>query len=140
MVQVQVVGSFKKRHPEISLRKPDNLNRGRSRMNNQVVMDKLFKLLEDELESVDILDTPEHIFNADKTGIDLNARSGKVIVSTNSKHAYSEQKVSRGHITSMVCCSASGQVLQPMMIFEKNWPSGPYSRNGPDGCFIWKIT
>ena len=114
-------------------------------MNNQVVMAKFFKLLKDELESIDILDKPEHIFNADKTGIDLNARSGKVIVSKNSKHAYSEQKAPRDHITSMVCCSASGQVLQPM-IFEKNWPSGPYSRNGPDGClygkspFIWKIT
>ena len=115
-------------------------------MNNQVVMAKFFKLLKDELESIDILDKPEHIFNADKTGIDLNARSGKVIVSKNSKHAYSEQKAPRDHITSMTCCSASGQVLRPMMIFEKNWPSGPYSRNGPDGClygkspFIWKIT
>ena len=108
-------------------------------MNNQVVMAKFFKLLKDELESIDILDKPEHIFNADKTGIDLNARSGKVIVSKNSKHAYSEQKAPRDHITSMVCCSASGQVLRPM-IFEKNWPSGPYSRNGPDSCSYGKST
>ena len=26
------------------------------------------------------------------------------------------------------------------MIFEKNLPSGPYSRNGPDGCFYGKST
>ena len=52
---------FKKRHPEISLRKPDNLDRGRSRMNNQVVMDKFFKLLKQELESINILDKPEHM-------------------------------------------------------------------------------
>ena len=129
---------FKKRHPEISLRKPDNLDRGRSRMSNQVAMDKFFKLLKQELESIDILDKPEHIFNADETGIDLNARSGKVIICKNSKHAYSEQKAPRDHITFMVCCSASGQVLQPMIIFEKNWPSGPYSRNGPDGCLYGK--
>ena len=76
---------FKKRHPKISLWKPDNLNWGRSRMNNQVVMDKFSKLLKDELESIDILDMPKHIFSADKTGIDLNARSGKVIVCKNSK-------------------------------------------------------
>ena len=80
-------------------------------MNNQVVMDKFFKLLKQELESIDILDKPEHIFNADETGIDLNARSGKVIVCKNNKHACSEQKASRDHITSMVYCSASGQVL-----------------------------
>ena len=46
---------FKKRHPEILLRKPDNLNRGRSRMNNQIVINKFFKLLKQELESIDIL-------------------------------------------------------------------------------------
>ena len=131
---------FKKRHPEISLRKPDNLNRGRSRMNNQVVMDKFFKLLKQELHSIDILDKPEHIFNSNETEIDLNARSGKVIVCKNSKHAYSEQKAPRDHITSMVYCSAFEQVLRPMIIFEKNWPTGPYSRNGPDGCLYGKIT
>ena len=107
-------------------------------MNNQVVMDKFFKLLKEELESIDILNKPEHIFNADETGIDLNARSGKVIVCKNSKHAYSEQKAPRDHITSMVCCSASGQVLQPMIIFKKDWPLGPYSRNGLDSCLYGK--
>ena len=49
-------------------------------MNNQVVMDKFFKLLKEELESIDILNKPEHIFNAGNTGIDLNARSVKFIV------------------------------------------------------------
>ena len=80
-------------------------------MSNQVVMDKFFELLKQELESIDILDKPEHIFNADETGIDLNARSGKVIVCKNNKHACSEQKASSDPITSMVYCSASGQVL-----------------------------
>ena len=70
---------FKKRHPEILLRKPDNLNRGRSRMNNQIVINKFFKLLKQELESIDILQ-----LTIDKIRIDLNARSGKVIVCKNS--------------------------------------------------------
>ena len=126
---------FKRRHPEISLWKPDH---GRSRINNQVVMDKFFKLLKEELESIDILNKPEHIFNADETGIDLNAISGKVIVCKSSKHAYSEQKAPRDHFSSMVCCSGSGQILRPVIIFEKNRPSGPYSRNGPDGCLYGK--
>ena len=64
---------FKKRHPEISLWKLDFLDHGRSRINNQVVMDKFFKLLKEELESIDILNKLE-------SGIDLDARSGKVIV------------------------------------------------------------
>ena len=49
-------------------------------MNSEVVMDKFFKLLKEELKSIDILNKPEHIYNADESGIDLNTRSGKVIV------------------------------------------------------------
>ena len=80
------------------------------------------------------MNKPEHIFNTDESGIGLNARSGKVILPKSSKHAYSEQKAPRDHIISMVCYSASGQMLRPVIIFEKSWPSRPYSRNGLDGC------
>ena len=38
----------------------------------------------------------------------------------------------------MICCSASGQVLRPMIILEKNWLSGPCSRNGPESCLYGK--
>ena len=64
--------------------------------NDAMVIDRFFILLKEELESVDILNKPEHILNADKSGIDLNARSGKVIVPKSRKHAYSEQKTPRG--------------------------------------------
>ena len=49
-------------------------------MNDQVVVDKFFKLLKEELESIDILNKLEHIFKADETVIDLHARSGKLLV------------------------------------------------------------
>ena len=64
--------------------------------NDAMVIDRFFILLKEELESVDILNKPEHILNADKSGIDLNARSGKVIVPESRKHVYSEQKTPRG--------------------------------------------
>lgn len=46
-----------------------------------------------------------------------------------SKHVCSQQKATRGHIKAMVCCSAFGQCLKPMIISEKIWPNGLYSRN-----------
>ena len=58
-------------------------------MTNQVVMNNS-NLLKEELESMGILNKLEHIFNADESGINLNARSGKYIVPKSSKHAYSE--------------------------------------------------
>ena len=38
----------------------------------------------------------------------------------------------------MICCSASGLTLSPMIIFEKLRPSDPYSQKGPDGCLYAK--
>ena len=49
-------------------------------MNNQVIMDKFFELYKRELDRRDLLQKADHIFNADESGIDSNARAGKVIV------------------------------------------------------------
>ena len=125
---------FRNRHPEITLRKPDNLDCGRSRMNNQNVMNQFFALYKELLDETGLTNKPAHIFNADESRVDLNSKAGKVLVHLKSKHAYSEQKAFRNHITTMMCCSAGGLTLSPMIIFEKPWPSGPYARNGPENC------
>ena len=107
-------------------------------MNNQTVMDKFFLLYKSLLDETGLIDKPSHIFKADESGLDLNSNVGKVVVKTKSKHAYSEQKSIKDHITTMVCCSASGLIMSPIIIFEKSWPSGPYSQKGPDGCLYAK--
>ena len=96
---------FKKRHhAEITLRKPNNLDRGRSRMCNQNVMDAYFALYKELLENTGLMNKPAHIFNADESAVNLSARTGKVIVAAKAKQAYSEQKGPRDHLTTMVCC------------------------------------
>jgi len=127
--------SFKKRHKdEITLRKPDKLDRGRSRMANQTVMDQHFDLLKNTLVELDILDKPERIYNCDESGMAMDKMTSKVIVQRKSKQAYSESKGNRDHITVHVCVSAAGQPLPPFIIFEKAYPFGPYSRSGPDNA------
>ncbi|XP_057315530.1 uncharacterized protein LOC130656643 [Hydractinia symbiolongicarpus] len=124
--------SFKKRHSrEITLRKPDGLDRGRSRMANVTVIKQHFDLLRKTLVDLDILDKPDRIFNCDESGISMDARVGKVVVSRSTKHPYSESKGNRDHITAHVAVSAAGVPLPPMIIFEKAFPSGPYARDGP---------
>ncbi|XP_057294608.1 uncharacterized protein LOC130623134 [Hydractinia symbiolongicarpus] len=124
--------SFKKRHSrEITLRKPDGLDRGRSRMANVTVIKQHFDLLRKTLVDLDILDKPDRIFNCNESGISMDARVGKVVVSRSTKHPYSESKGNRDHITAHVAVSAAGVPLPPMIIFEKAFPSGPYARDGP---------
>ena len=79
------------------------------------------------LDETGLIDKPSPIFNADESGVNLNSKVGRVVVKTKSKHAYSEQESIKDHITTMICYSASGLTLSPMIIFEKLWPSGPYS-------------
>ena len=129
---------FRNRHPKITLRKPDNLDHGWSRMNNQNVMNQSFALYNELLDETGLTNKPAHIFNADESGVDLNSKAGKVLVHSKSKRAYSEQKAFRNHITTMICCSAGGLTLSPMIIFEKSGPSGPYAQNGLENCLYAK--
>ena len=57
-------------------------------MNNQVVMDNFFELYKSKLDRLGLLHKPDHIFNVDESGIDLNARTKKVIMDKKFKHAY----------------------------------------------------
>ena len=64
----------------------------------------------------------------------MDRRTGKVVVSRNTKQAYCETKGTRDHITANGCVSASGLILPTRIIFQQAFPSGPYGRDGPDGA------
>ncbi len=129
---------FKRRHPRITLRKADKLDRRRKAMSKPSVMNNHFDQLKEVLENSGLLDKPSNIFNVDETGIDMDSLTGKVVVDRNTKHPYQESRGEREHITANVCCSASGLVLPPMIIFERCFPSGHYSKCGPDSCLYGK--
>ena len=129
---------FKNRHPRITLRKPDKLERRRKTMSKQSVMNDHFQMLHEILVKNGLLDKPAQIFNVDEAGMEMDTASGKIVVDRNASHAYQESSGEREHITVNVCTSASGVVLPPMIIFEKHFPSGHYSENGPEDCLYAK--
>ena len=94
---------------EITLRKPDSIDRGKSGMCNETDLNQHFDLLEKELKDKDLINKLHLIFNVDETGINLDARNGKVVVARNTRHPYAESKGMRDHITVNICCSAAGQ-------------------------------
>ena len=131
--------SFKSRHKkDITIRKADLLDRGRSRMANMTVMNQHFDLLDKTLTKLGIKDKPKRIYNCDESGMALDRMTAKVIVQRKTKQAYTESKGNRDHITVHTCVSASGHAIPPFIIFEKAFPSGPYARCGPDDavCFL----
>ena len=72
---------FKKRHEkEITLQKPDKLDRGKSHMANVNVMAQHFNLLKKILSNLDLFNKLDQIFNCIESGIQLDARTGKVCI------------------------------------------------------------
>lgn len=108
-------------------------------MNSQTVMTNFSALYKDLLDWTGLIDRPSQIFNTEEWGVFntgewgvyWNSKVRKFVIATKSKHAYSEQKSSQDHITTMICCLASGLTSSSMKIFEKCWPSSRYSQNVP---------
>ena len=129
---------FRDRHPRLRSRKADRLDRRRHAMSKKSIVEKHLQLLKDTLAKHDLLDKPDRIFNVDESGMEMDKAYGKVVVDRKSKNVYQESNGQREHITANVCCSASGTVLPPMIIFEKCFPSGHYSKDGPEDCLYAK--
>ena len=71
-------------------RKPNNIDCGRSRMANFTVYEQHFTLLEKIINDLELAKKPEHIFNCDESMVAMDRRTGKVVVSRKTKQAYSE--------------------------------------------------
>ncbi|KAI8488705.1 hypothetical protein Bbelb_334880 [Branchiostoma belcheri] len=130
--------AFRRRHPEISLRSPDSLDRARAAMSNARVVEKHFEQLGQLLSENKLHDRPFQVYNADETGMSMDARKSRVVVPTASKRAPSIRSGGRDHITAMSCVSAAGAVVPPMIVFNRAMPSGKFSEGGPPGAlYAW---
>ena len=113
---------FIKKHPELTERRPDNLERARAEVTKEQI-DQYFQLLGDTLERLGIRSKPSAIFNCDETGFSgKETYRGKVIVRRGTKHAYQQSVRFTGHTTVHVAASADGKIIPPLIIFEKCLP------------------
>lgn len=99
--------AFAKRHPEISLRKPEKLETSRARMMNKVVVQKYFDELSEVITKLNLLDKPEFIWNADETGKQLSHSPTNVVAMKGSRNVVSRTGNDRSNITIMACVKLS---------------------------------
>lgn len=122
---------FRHRHPSLTLRRPDPLDRGRASQTSESVINDYFKTLENVLKQNDIENKPHVYWNCDETVVDLNKSTQQVVVPVRSKHAHSISVAPTDHVTALCCVNAAGQSLPPMIVFKGGFPGGAYTKGGP---------
>lgn len=112
--------SFMRRHPEISLRIPESLDKSRARLTEELIK-SWFRELEIYVESkgtVYILSCPTRIFNGDERGFSLCLKSGKVLGLRGYRNLLEVKKGNeKDNITVLVTFSADGTLCPPCVVY-----------------------
>ena len=111
--------SFRRRHPEISLRHAEPLSYARAAANNPIVIENYFELLAETIETNGLTHRPSQIFNCDETGMPLVHKPPKVVSHVSQKHPYAVTSADKSQITVLACASASGYTIPPMVVFDR---------------------
>ncbi|KAK6191139.1 hypothetical protein SNE40_002880 [Patella caerulea] len=130
--------SLQKRHPEISLRKPEKLAQNRVRMMNQDVVSHYFQTLNTTLESLNIKNCPDKIWNMDETGFMMEHTPIKICARKGSKSVPARTSNSRESVTCLATVNARGHYIPPMVIVRGKTSKALQSwkvNDAPDGTF-----
>ena len=111
--------SFRKQHPNITIRKAEALSNPRYVCVTPEVINNYFDLLEETLIDNDLMEKPCQIFNCDESGFPLDPPALSVIAQRGQKHPYSVSGGDKTQITVLVCCSAGGYVIPPFIVFDR---------------------
>lgn len=116
---------FIKRHPQLTLRVPEQTSAARAGAFNKENVAKFFSLLQNLQHQHNF--RPSRIFNVDETGIStVPNKSSKIIGLKGKKRVGILSSAERGTTTTaVICCNAGGQFIPPLIIF-------PRARENPD--------
>ncbi|KAJ8931576.1 hypothetical protein NQ314_015488 [Rhamnusium bicolor] len=71
---------FRKRNPELSIRKAQNMDPARAQKLNKYIVNDYFTKLESILDEMDLKNKPERIFNMDEKGCRLTLHHQQIVL------------------------------------------------------------
>lgn len=124
-LQVQVSSGwwvgFQKRHPILTVRCAESIAHARVIASDSDVFERYYDKLEATLRDNSLLEYPASIFNCDEIGMTLSPGPSKVVARRGQKHPYQIASGDKAHITALVCASAAGYAIPPMVIFDRKY-------------------
>lgn len=133
--------SFLKRHPEVSARSAESVDKSRGKLTKEYIQ-SWFRELEIYLESIDatdVLNDPTRVFNADESGFSLCPKTGKVLAPKGYKKLYEVKKGSeKENVTVLVTFSADGKICPPCVVYPYVKPPRAIADNMPEDWILGK--
>ena len=106
----------RKRHPELTLRKPEKLGASRARMTNPVVVNNYFACLGNVLDALCLKEKPAQVWNCDETSKTFQHNPTRVIADKAARNTVGKVADNRDNITIMTCVNANGGKMPPMFV------------------------
>ncbi|XP_050301512.1 uncharacterized protein LOC126739756 [Anthonomus grandis grandis] len=130
------LSGFRRRHPEISLRCSEATSAARARAFNKPVVTKFFNLLKEIYSKNNY--APHRIFNVDETSIStVPGRNSRILARKGSKQVERVTSAERGvPTTAVVCVSAAGSFVPPMLIFSRKRMKAELTDKAPPGTIF----
>ena len=124
---------FLKRHPKISIRKPEATSAARARGFNKVSVSKFFTLLTEVMEAHKF--TPQNIYNVDESGFScVPGQMAKILARTGKKQVGTITAAERGQtVTVEICMSVNGNFIPPLFIFPRARKAPELMTHAPPG-------
>lgn len=123
---------FRRRHPELAIRKPEATSLARAQAFNKPQVSRFFELLQQTIQSYNI--NPMRIYNMDESGLSTVQSTQKIIAMKGKKQVGAITSAERGvHCTVVCCMSSAGNFIPPAVIFPRKRWKQELGDNGPAG-------
>ena len=124
--------AFMERHPEISIRLPEEISINRATAFKKIAVEKFFNNFEPFL-AID----SSRIYNVDETGILTVAKLSKILVKRGKARVAVPTSGERGNNTTVICCMrATESFVAPMFIFKRLRMAEHLMNDAPVGSII----
>lgn len=112
--------SFKKRHPNVTVRVPERLSKARAEAFNKTRVDNFFQDARKVYGDLEIQNLPVLVNNCDETGLSsVPSTASKVLTKKGSRNVQMLSVGERGTLTTlMVCSNDAGDIMPPFLIFK----------------------